>query len=794
MILHRAFSAFAAIASTMAITATFAGACAQTAGPGEPAEPVREAQDELSELSIERTIPLRFIQMVTSSSSTDLVPPNNLLWNIDRANRHFGQAGVQFTAWSSERIVMPSFNMLQDTMYQWSQVRAQLQLALPNIPSNAWGDGVTYTAEQWLTYAAARFAPDDYAIVWVPGSSGNSWAEFPWTGRSIVMSPSNFPAPQVTPFPSCGASMAVPTNNFTHELGHFLGLPHTWTLDGINPKTGAASTRSDYWDLVYCPASACGTDLFFDSASEAAAYEPALELIDRRYADPNKTIWPSSDTWCWAGGGTGDAVSCCPDCANGTISCKLPAPNGGFTTYSATHPGMKGMLYDYGPNVQQGISLIASNYNSEVGLSTSQKLQIRRALRYDLPLDAPVQNRLGLPAGTVATGRRHVLGTTFNREMANKLDFDGDGKRDIAVWQPPPSAWSTTKGTFLVLLSSQGYSAAQMLVRKLGVLGDTPVPADYDGDGKTDFAVFHPAFELTNGDWAYWSWCRSNLNHDCSALSVKTRQWGIKSDIPLPGLDFDGDPTTGELAIFRRSNGRFAWYNIATGATDYRDVGPGRVPLPGLYDTVDTKTDLVTWDPINATFEMRLASLDDYNSPLTRSFPNVKPSTDGGTASQRASGVPVALKYHALVGERRALAVYDPEGPPDGIWNTMWTPVSYTTLSTCNWGASMDVPLGGYLDLNGDLAGDYVVFRAQADADSYFHILPGSYACSGSSLSINVGVRNHAYPFIAADMDGDGKPELGLFEAATGWTFFFSGENFATAHAYALGDRAAVPL
>lgn len=147
-------------------------------------------------------------------------------------------------------------------------------------------------------------------------------------------------------------------------------------------------------------------------------------------------------------------------------------------------------------------------------------------------------------------------------------DYNGDGKFDLAVQRP--GATPTSLSTFYI---NTGLSFD---VVTFGQSTDLVVPGDWDGDAKTDIAVVREGGTPTS--FLTWYVRRST---DGAMLVV---QWGVTgTDLNAQG-DYDGDGKT-DYAIWRNSDGKFYVLNPVNGQISVIGWGqPNDVPVLS-YDT-----------------------------------------------------------------------------------------------------------------------------------------------------------------------------------------------------------------
>jgi hypothetical protein len=274
-------------------------------------------------------------------------------------------------------------------------------------------------------------------------------------------------------------------------------------------------------------------------------------------------------------------------------------------------------------------------------------------------------------------------------------DYDGDGKSDLAVFDNNTGNWYILRVNGTLLLWGQPW----------GWPGANPKAGDYNGDGLADLAVF-------DNHTGYWY--VQDMN---GATVLWALPWGWPGANPVPG-DYDGDYVS-DLAVFDNNTGY--WYILRTDNTVIlwqRPWGwPGAVPVAGDYDG-DGKSDLAVFD-----------------------------SNTGHWYIQAVDGTVL-------------------------LWGLAW-----------GWPGAWPVP-GDY---DNDGKGDLAVFDTNT---GFWYIL----RTDGSLILWQFGWGWPGAVPVAGDYDGDGRSDLAVFDNNTGYWYIITVQGTQLAWALAWGWPGAVPI
>jgi hypothetical protein len=305
----------------------------------------------------------------------------------------------------------------------------------------------------------------------------------------------------------------------------------------------------------------------------------------------------------------------------------------------------------------------------------------------------------GLPEGSTINRRRgtkfrisYVGGTgndvTLTRVNFAPVDFDGDGKSDLAVFTPSTKIWSINQSSDNVVFT-----------RQFGLSDDMLTPTDYDGDFKADFSVFRPS----TGEW---------FSITSASGGYSFGQWGTNGDIPVPA-NYTGQ-FGDQVAVYRQGTWYYRQYysneNVTYGMT-------GDKPVVGNYN-------------------------GDYYSD----FAVFRPST--------------------------------------GVWYINMSNTPVFAERQIRFGIETDVPIPA--DYDGDGTTDIAVFRASdVSSEPDFYILQSSdkqirYVSFGSVGDIPQ----------TGDFDGDGKIDIAVFRPTNNtWYLLQSTSGFSATVFGQSGDK-----
>lgn len=214
-----------------------------------------------------------------------------------------------------------------------------------------------------------------------------------------------------------------------------------------------------------------------------------------------------------------------------------------------------------------------------------------------------------------------TLTCEFGAEYTDPVvgDFDGDGKADLAARGNDVAFLGPQQAGVYLYASGTGQPTAVFYAPDARLVS----PADYDGDGKDDVAVWNPA------EKAYTVWTSaSGFNPTIREVFDVADPWGY---VALGSMDLNGDGKA-DLVLFNQLRYEVA-RSSATGYTERTWFLGGnlfestvdRYAIQGFDYDGDGKTDLVTWNQANGQLWV-LESSKDFAAPPTRALAEAHPN------------------------------------------------------------------------------------------------------------------------------------------------------------------------
>lgn len=325
-------------------------------------------------------------------------------------------------------------------------------------------------------------------------------------------------------------------------------------------------------------------------------------------------------------------------------------------------------------------------------------------------------------------------------DLPAPADYDGNGCTDLAVYRPSNASWH------IQLCGTIGVTNTF-----LGTRSSVPVPADYDGDGRADVAVFER-------ERAIWSFIRSS---DGARRDV---QFGLPGDIPVPG-NFLGGAIT-DFVVYRPSNGAFYVRNRADSLPLAFPIGlPGDIP-DSLDVDGDGKMDLVTFRPSDRTFNIIASNGSRFVIRWTAAF----------------------APFNSIPNSGRPLLKQLPLFAPDGDYNgDLASDLAQVTLAatgnrwqiTGGTGATASVLFGLQTDslLSGDTDGNTVtepvVIRPRRGADGVNYLY--WYLDRGARGFLEVLFGLDGDRPLLGDFDCDGADDLAVARTDGFYLYWYAG-------------------